>query len=140
MNTMVPLSSQVPEIFPARTAEEATEAVARDVVAAFGALRRAEMMAETCSMEAVEQAKRALAAVTATERVRLEEACRPATHEDLAVSLAAMIGSIPHGHQAVAGQVYGTMMVGDVGAMEPSKGAVEAACRRLRTSSRYLPK
>jgi hypothetical protein len=142
MTRIVPLASQLPknpDIYPAPTIEQATERLARELVATLATLRRAELMGEAPKAEAIERAERTLAAATSTARLRLEQASSPATHEDIAANIAAMIGSNPHGGQVV-GEVYGPLIVADVGALEPSKGAIEAACRKLRTNSEWLPK
>ena len=71
----------------------------------------AELRSGLCEAETVERAKRALQA-GASARTGLRTVCQPATVAEVC----------------------------DVGSLQPSRGALEAACRWLRTTAMFRPK
>jgi len=62
---------------------------------------------------------------------------RPATCREVREHLAILMGCLA-GSKADA-EVFGRMLVIDVGALSPSIGALEAACRNLRRTSTFTP-
>lgn len=71
-------------------------------------------------------------------RPRFEALVAPATKRDLANHLGVLVKSFPNAGRDNA-EIYGRMLLEDVGAQQPSVGAVEAACRHLRRTSTFLP-
>jgi hypothetical protein len=76
--------------------------------------------------------------VAAADAIRrdLTRAMARATHDDVACQLAALVAAFPNGR---ADELFGKILVSDVGALEPSIGALDAACRLLRRTSKFLP-
>jgi hypothetical protein len=121
---------------PTPRAEERLEATAHELMAVSGMLRSAELREELCAVGTLERAKRAAGAI-ATVRTALKTACQPATIADLGEHIEALIKSIPQGEPA---DDYQRALVRDVGSLQPTRGALEAACRRLRTTAMFRPK
>jgi hypothetical protein len=69
-------------------------------------------------------------------RTALEAALAPATHDDVADALESLVGAFPN---SKADALFGRLLVADVGALRPSRGALDAACRRLRRTFKFLP-
>jgi alkanesulfonate monooxygenase SsuD/methylene tetrahydromethanopterin reductase-like flavin-dependent oxidoreductase (luciferase family) len=61
----------------------------------------------------------------------------PATLVELGECIETLIQSIPQGDPAGG---YSTALTMDVGSLQPSRGALEAACRWLRTAAMFRPK
>jgi hypothetical protein len=81
-----------------RTATDAP--VAGEIITALTTLNRAELMGETCPPGALEQAQRALGAVTAAERARLEKTCRPETFAAVSRAIDELPGLIERARQS----------------------------------------
>jgi hypothetical protein len=60
----------------------------------------------------------------------------PATHDDVAFQLAALVAAYPNSR---ADELFGRLIVSDVGASEPSVGALDAGCRHLRRTLKFPP-
>jgi hypothetical protein len=121
---------------PQRSAEERLEDLARELMTARAALRSAELRGELCAAEPIARAKRALRAGTGEHRA-LRAACEPTTVGEICEHIATLIQSIPQGDPPDS---YSAALTVDVGSLQPSRGAVEAACRRLRTTAAFRPK
>jgi hypothetical protein len=67
----------------------------------------------------------------------LRAACEPATLVELGECIETLIQSISQGDPAGS---YCTTLTMDVGSLEPSRGALEAACRWLRTAAMFRPR
>ena len=126
-----------PDAVPARRIEERLEEIARELMTVTAMLRSAELRNQACSAETVERAKQALRAATPEARQALRAACEPCTLVELGECIAALIQSVPHGDPANA---YSAALTMDVGSLQPSRGALEAACRWLRTTAMFRPK
>jgi hypothetical protein len=70
-----------------------------------------------------------------TQLAKLNE---PATKRDIANHLAVLLKSFPNAGKDNA-EVFGRMLVEDVAAMLPTIGGLEAACRHLRRTNRFIP-
>jgi hypothetical protein len=126
-----------PEAVPARRTEERLEEIARELMTVTAMLRSAELRNQVCSAETVERAKQALTAATLEARQALRAASEPATLVELGERMAALIQSIPQGDPTDG---YSAALTRDVGSLQPSRGALEAACRWLRTTAMFRPK
>jgi hypothetical protein len=71
-------------------------------------------------------------------RSRFEVLMAPATKKDLATHLAVLVKSFPNTGKDNA-EIYGRMLLEDVGAQRPTLGALEAACHHLRRTNNFLP-
>jgi hypothetical protein len=47
-----------------------------------------------------------------------------------------LVGAFPN---SKADALFARLLVSDVGALQPSRGAIDAACRRLRRTFKFLP-
>ena len=121
---------------PMRRDEERLEDLARELMTAAAVLRSAELRGDTCQDETVKYAKRVLQAGAAA-RATPEVVCKPATVAEICERIAGLIQSIPQGAPPDG---YSADLTNDVGSLQPSWGALEAACRRLRTTALYRPK
>jgi hypothetical protein len=122
--------------FPHPSTEEKLESVARELMTVAAMLRSAELRGEARQGAVIERARRALQAGVAA-RAPLEAACEPATVAEICERIAGLIQSIP---QTDPADGYSASLTMDVGSLRPSRGALEAACRRLRTTSMFRPK
>ncbi len=141
----LPTGAGVSPFDGSRTVEEVkaaveTEKLARNLVAAFSVLLHAQVTGEPRPPDVVRQAKQALAALTVTERNRIESACRPATAYELAGFIGMMLAGNPQSAKHQGGDQYATILVADISALSPSVGAIETGCRKIRTTSPWLPK
>jgi hypothetical protein len=100
-------------------------------------LRSAELRSEVCPSDTVERAKLAIAGATPEAQQALRAACEPATLVELGECIQTLIQSIPQSDPAGG---YSATLTMDVGSLEPSRGALEAAGRRLRTTAMFRPK
>jgi hypothetical protein len=123
---------ELPGLSPA----EELEAIARELMTVTAMLRSAELRGEICSAETLARAKQALAAATADVRKAFRKACEPATLQDLAEGITSLIQSTSHSDPADG---YSRALVVDVGSMQPSRGALDVACRRLGTTTMFRP-
>jgi hypothetical protein len=121
---------------PQPSVEERLEDLARELMTVTAMLDSAELHGGLCKAETVERAKRALQAGAAA-RATIRTACKPATVVEVCECVAALIQSIP---QADPADGYSAALTMDVGSLQPSRGALEAACRRLRTTAMFRPK
>ena len=126
-----------PDAVPARRPAERLEEIARELMTVTAMLRSAELRNHVCSAETVERAKQALTAATPEARQALLAASEPSTLVELGERVAALIQSVPQGDPANA---YSAALTMDVGSLQPSRGALEAACRWLRTTAMFRPK
>ena len=126
-----------PDAVPARRPAERLEEIARELMTVTAMLRSAELRSEVCSSDKVERAKLALAGATPEAQQALRAACEPATLVELGECIETLIQSISQGDPAGG---YCTTLTMDVGSLEPSRGALEAAGRRLRTTAMFRPK
>src|SRR5229473_3185304 len=69
---------------------------------------------------------------------RMEKLSAPASKTQLANHLAVLLKSFPNAGKDDA-EVFGRMLCEDVGAQQPSVGGIEAACRHLRRTCRFIP-
>jgi hypothetical protein len=69
---------------------------------------------------------------------RVEKFSAPASKTQLANHLAVLLKSFPNAGKDDA-EVFGRMLCEDVGAQHPTVGGIEAACRHLRRTSRFIP-
>jgi hypothetical protein len=122
---------------PARCYEEMLEGLARQLMAAAATLRSAELRGQACPAETVKRAKEVLTAAPPEARRALRVACEPASLGEVGERIAALIHSIPQGEPEAR---YSAALTMDVGSLRPSRGALEAACRRLRATAMYRPK
>jgi hypothetical protein len=70
-------------------------------------------------------------------RKALRTACEPATMGELGDCITFLIQSIP---QSAPADGYSGALTMDVGSLQPSRGALEAASRRLRATAMFRPK
>jgi hypothetical protein len=63
---------------------------------------------------------------------------KPATKIEIANHLALLLKSFPNAGKDSA-EVFGRMLVEDVAAQQPTFGGLEAACRNLRRTNRFIP-
>jgi hypothetical protein len=68
----------------------------------------------------------------------LNALARPATMLEIAKQLAVLIKCLPRGAPD-DGEVFGRMLAEDAGAMQPSIGDLEDACRELRRNEEFCP-
>jgi hypothetical protein len=122
--------------FPEPSVEERLENLVRELMTVSAMLRSAELHGDFCQAETIERAKRALRAGVAA-RAMIGTACKPATVAEVCECVASLIQSIPQGEPADG---YSASLTMDVGSLQPSRGALEAACRRLRTTAMFRPK
>lgn len=122
---------------PAHSAEERLEQIARELMTVMAMLRSSDLRNAVCPAETIERARQALAVAGPEVRKAILTACEPATLVELGERIAALIQSFPQGEPADGYSVSLTM---DVGSLQPSRGALEAACRRLRTTAFFRPK
>jgi hypothetical protein len=126
-----------PDAVPAQRPEELLEEIARELMTAAAVLRSAELRGQACPPETVDRAKQALTAATPEARKALRTASEPATLVELGERIAALIQSIPQGDPADG---YSAALTMDVGSLQPSRGGLEVACQRLRTTATFRPK
>jgi hypothetical protein len=124
------------EGLPQPSAEERLEDLARELMTVTAMLDSAELHGGLCQAETIERAKQALRAGAAA-RATIRTACEPATVAEVCERIDALIQSIPQGAPADG---YSAALTTDVGSLQPSRGGLEAACRRLRTTAMYRPK
>ena len=122
--------------FPERSAEERLEDLARELMTVTAMLDSAQLHGGLCQAETVERAKRALQAGAAA-RGTMRTACEPATVAEVCEHIVVFIQSTPQGEPADG---YSAALTTDVGSLQPSRGALEAGCRRLRTTAMFRPK
>jgi hypothetical protein len=70
--------------------------------------------------------------------MQLEKLNKPATKLQIANHVALLLKSFPNSGKDNA-EVFGRILVEDVAAMLPTIGCLEAACRALRRSCRFIP-
>jgi hypothetical protein len=121
---------------PQPSAEERLENLARELMTAASMLRGAELRGELSQAQTIERAKRGLQAGAAV-RTALRAACEPATVAEVCDCIALLIDSTS---QRDPEDGYSGALTTDVGSLQPSRGALEAACRRLRTTAMFRPK
>ncbi len=126
-----------PRNVPERSAEERLEEIAHELMTVTALLRSAELRGEICPAETIARAKQWMNAATGGVRKAIHTACEPATLQELGERIANLIQSIPHGAPA---DCYSAALTLDVGSLQPSRGALEVACRRLRTTAMFRPK
>jgi hypothetical protein len=139
MNNLNPLvDRQVTNLhgLPQPSVEERLENLARELMTVASMLRSAELRGDLCPAETIERAKRALQAGIGAHSA-IQSACKPATVGEVCERIAALIQSIPQGDPADG---YSAALTMDVGGLQPSRGALEIACRRLRTTAMFRPK
>jgi hypothetical protein len=124
------------DALPQPSTEERLENLARELMTAASMLRGAELRGELSQAETIERAKRALQAGAAV-RTPLRAACEPATVAEVCDRIALLIDSTS---QRDPEDGYSGALTTDVGSLQPSRGALEAACRRLRTTAIFRPK
>jgi hypothetical protein len=124
------------DALPQPSTEERLENLARELMTAASMLRGAELRGELSQAETIERAKRALQAGAAV-RTPLRAACEPATVAEVCDRIALLIDSTS---QRDPEDGYSGALTTDVGSVQPSRGALEAACRRLRTTAIFRPK
>src|SRR4030081_713626 len=122
---------------PTRRTEERLEEIARELMTVTAMLRSAELRSEVCPCDTVKRAKLALAGATPEAQQALRAAREPATLVELGECIETLIQASPQG--APAGG-YSTALTMDVGSRQPTRGALEAACRWLRTAAKFRPK
>lgn len=69
---------------------------------------------------------------------KLAKQTKPATKIEIANHLALLLKSFPNGGKDNA-EVFGRMLCEDVAAQQPTTGGLEAACRQLRRTCRFIP-
>jgi hypothetical protein len=69
---------------------------------------------------------------------RIQKLNKPATKSEIANHLALMLKSFPNEGKDNA-EIFGRMLVEDVAAQQPTFGGLEAACRHLRRTCRFIP-
>jgi hypothetical protein len=112
------------------------ESTARELMTASALMRTAELRDQLCQAETVERAGNALKAATANVRNALQKAREPATVADICEGIEGLIQSIPHGEPT---EGYSAALTLDVGSLQPSRGGLEIACRKLRTTCMRRP-
>lgn len=88
--------------------------------------------------KAAAEARRALPAIDHHVEV-IEKARRPATNAELAQHLAATISAFPNINGGVDPEMFARLLIADISALRPTVGAVEAGCRKVRRTAKYLP-
>jgi hypothetical protein len=68
----------------------------------------------------------------------LRALAQPASKMDIAKQLAILVKCYPNAGNADA-EIYGRLLIEDVAAMQPAIGDLEAACRNLRRTSKFIP-
>jgi hypothetical protein len=122
-----------PTVYPAPTIEESTEITAMAILRCHAALFPLRLASSERSelVENVAQAEHQLASLTPASRATLEQMCGPATRQEISMYLATVMASFPD-RSKLDDHVYGKVLPEEVGALQPSLGAVDAGCRRLR--------
>jgi hypothetical protein len=121
--------------FPGPGDAELIERSAKSVMEACFALTEADLRTDGLAA-AIDRAERVIEMADAI-RANLEDAMARATHDDVALHLASVVAAFPNSR---ADEYFGKLLVADVGALEPSRGAIEAACRHLRRRDcKFLP-
>jgi hypothetical protein len=69
---------------------------------------------------------------------KLRKLSKPATKIEIANHLALLLKSFPNAGKDNA-EVFGRMLCEDIGAQQPTIGGLEAACRHLRRTNRFIP-
>jgi hypothetical protein len=69
---------------------------------------------------------------------KLRKLSKPATNIEIAKHLALLLKSFPNAGKDNA-EMFGRMLCEDVAAQQPTIGGLEAACRHLRRTSRFIP-
>jgi hypothetical protein len=86
--------------------------------------------------EGIEYGERVMAEKWFTDmRNFVAHASKPVTREDIAKHIILLIACFPGNREPV----FGRMLCEDVGALQPSVGALESACRDLRRTSKFMP-
>jgi hypothetical protein len=111
------------DALPQPSTEERLENLARELMTAASMLRGAELRGELSQAETIERAKRALQAGAAV-RTPLRAACEPATVAEVCDRIALLIDSTS---QRDPEDGYSGALTTDVGSLQPSRGALEAA-------------
>jgi hypothetical protein len=70
--------------------------------------------------------------------IKVEKLNKPAKKLDVANHLALLLKSFPNAGKDNA-EVFGRMLCEDVAAQQPTIGGLEAACRNLRRTNRFIP-
>jgi hypothetical protein len=138
-NHLAPIENKLParlDGFPQPSAEEKLESLARELMTVAAMLRSAELRGDACQHATIERAKLVLQAGAAA-RAPLRAACKRATVGEICERIAGLIRSNPQGDPTDG---YSADLTTDVGSLQPSCGALEGACRRLRTTALYRPK
>ena len=134
MNEVVKFSERLPTV----RKEEQTFRDARNLLARFQRAQqesfRSEKPYEECLLAVIDEI------IPASENVlaQFTELNRGATKREIANHLALLVKCF-HGGKDSSAEVFGRMLCEDVAAQQPSIGALEAACRALRRTSRFIP-
>jgi hypothetical protein len=126
--------SNLPRALPA-------EQTARDAAAFIHRwnLARSEQRAPNLSYhEHLLQVAEAVLPESEKHLARIQQLSAPASKVQIANHLALLLKSFPNAGKDNA-EVFGRMLCEDVGAQQPTIGALEAACRVLRRTSRFIP-
>ncbi len=131
---IVKIADNLPRALPA-------EQTTRDAAAFIHRwnLARSEQRAPNLSYhEHLLQVAEAVLPESETHLARIQQLSAPASKVQIANHLALLLKSFPNAGKDNA-EVFGRMLCEDVGAQQPTIGALEAACRVLRRTSRFIP-
>lgn len=127
--------SNLPRLLPA-------EQTTRDAAAFIGRWRRAQTEERAPNVsyhEHLLQVTETVLPEAGKHLAQLEKLSAPASKVEIANHLAVLLKSFPNGGKDDGAQVFGRMLCEDVGAQEPTIGGLEAACRQLRRTCRFIP-
>jgi hypothetical protein len=128
-------SSSLPRLLPAeQTTRDATDFISRYYRAQSGENRPANVSSNLHQLQVTES----LLPEAEKHLARIAKLSAPASKTQIASHLAVLLKSFPNGGKDDA-QVFGRMLCEDVGAQAPTVGGIEAACRQLRRTSRFIP-
>lgn len=126
--------------YPQVAEPEQVERRLADIAGLLAKLSRPRLLGRTALKELINEAHDALAlnrSANLAERIR--QMGKPATMSQVAVHIVNLIASDPR-DDIVEPEVYCRNMQDDVGALQPSRYAVEAGCRHIRRTLKFRPK
>lgn len=133
-----------PDAPPARPIEDTDAEAAAALGRRLGELRALLDSPRTAAPDATTKVRAHLAEVATLQTAnrglseRLAAAAVAATQTEIAERLALMVGSLPAAGGVDPG-IYARVLVAEVGALQPSVGAVTAAVRAMIRTRRFLP-
>jgi hypothetical protein len=87
--------------------------------------------------QAIERAETFMSDIDSDIVNAVDQAKKKATRPQISSQVAVLVAAFPQAGKADS--AYGRILCEDVGAQEPSVGALDIACRKLRRNGRFLP-